>query len=97
MIYKFKSLFTNDSTLEKSDIDYTTVKGKIYHILVDEYFETNDENNPNVNVLLREYQVYDGNRNNVYSAMDTSAYQKRLKLLQGQKNIYKKVILNGYD
>ena len=76
---------TNDSTLEKSDLDYTTVKGKIYHILVDEYFETNDENNPNVNVLLREYQVYDGNRNNVYSAMDSISLPKEIETITGAK------------
>lgn len=58
---------TEDFDLEdKPDLGYEFVQGQIYHILVDEYLATDDEKNPDVNVLYREYQVYDGVRNNVY-------------------------------
>lgn len=76
---------TNDSTIEKSALDYTIVNGKIYHILVDEYFKTNDENNPNVNVLYREYKLYDGNRNNVYSASDSVSIPKEIESITEAK------------
>lgn len=57
---------SNDSTIEKSELDYQIGQGKIYNLLVDEYLETNDQNNPNIHVMFRKYQIYDGNNNNVY-------------------------------
>lgn len=55
-----------DLAAKKLESDYSLVRDKIYHVLVDEYLETKDQNNSNIAVLYRDYQVYDGSKNSVY-------------------------------
>jgi len=61
-----KTSLPEDLTEDKHGLEYVLVQQQIYHVLVDEYLEINDENHPDVNVSYREYQVYDGVRDSVY-------------------------------
>ncbi|UVI28150.1 hypothetical protein [Paenibacillus spongiae] len=83
---------TDGKEVKKLESDYSIVKDKIYHVLVDEYLKTKDQNNSSISVLFREYQVYDGNKDNVYQSIVSVSLPNEIETI-----IQAKVDLQTYD
>jgi hypothetical protein len=68
--------FGNNSNMDSSENNlgtrYALVKGKVYNVLIDEYFDTDDPvNDPRISEIKRVYKVYDGNEHNIYKVTDS--------------------------
>lgn len=60
------------STEGNSVHSYSLVSGKVFHILIDEYFDTdNPAYDPKMTEINRVYKVYDGDVHKVYEVTDS--------------------------
>jgi hypothetical protein len=55
------SIEEHENIVESATTDYISIQNVTYHVLKEEYLVMNDENNPEVNSLFREYDVFESN------------------------------------
>jgi len=95
---KNKDIFKTNSEIQSDECndEYKIKANLIYYVLKDEYFENNDEKNPKLSILVREFICYDGVKNDIYPDTRSVALDKvntieefRRRLLQGNANSLK--------
>lgn len=69
--------------------DYEVKEGVVYYVLVDESFENNDPSNPNVSILVRQYDCYDGIKMNSYPQTHMVAIDKVGSMAKAKESLKK--------